>query len=104
MQNITRRAALGGIASVSAVGAAGTAFAHDRPEMPELPSERVVRLARELSKALDDLNRDAYEVDYGGDDVGIWIAHVWPSRINPHVALVQKDIPASLARFAAVLP
>ena len=54
----------------------------------------------ELARALDELNADAYQEDYGSDKVGIWIANVWPSKINPHVVLERIDILAALARRA----
>lgn len=99
MKQITRRAAL---TAIPAMGAVAIVPAQAEP-ITELPSEKVVRLARELSQALDELNHDAFTVDYGGDEVGIWIARVWPSKVNPHVCLEQKDIPAALARFAATI-
>lgn len=93
--SITRRSM---IAAIPAMGMAPIVPAMAGP-VETLP-DRVMRLAKELSLALDEMNADAYEIDYGADEVGIWIAEVWPRRINPHVCLAQKDIPASLVRFS----
>lgn len=90
----TRRSML---AAVPAMGMAPIVPAMAEP-VETLP-DRVIRLARELSRALDEINADAYEIDYGGDEVAIWIAEVWPRRLNPHVCLTQKDVPAAFVRF-----
>ena len=113
--NITRRTAIGAIASVSATGGAGAALAADQYQAaenassalaassrPEMASEKVARLAQELSKALDELNADAYSTEYDDfAEVSIFVAHVWPYSVNPHVCLEAKDIPGRLAAFAA---
>lgn len=97
----TRRQVLVGIASTP-ISSAIAGEDHRVPaRISECPVARVVRIAKELSEALDDFNADAYSVDYGGEEVGIWIASVWPSRITSHVCLTQEDIPVALARFAA---
>lgn len=92
--SITRRSMF---AAVPAIGLAPIVPAVAEP-VETLP-ERVMRLAKELSCALDEINADAYEIDYGGGEVGIWIAEVWPRRLNPHVCLTQKDVPAAFVQF-----
>lgn len=114
MTLITRRAALCGIASIPATAAPGRALSLPGSAVPEidppapaaasaraeLPSERVMRLGKELSVALDELNADLVANPEDYDEVGIWIARVWPRSVNPHVCLEQVGLPAGQARFA----
>ena len=72
-QAMTRRAALGAIASVPAI--AGAVAAPVLLEK-EIPVQKVNRLAAELSEAMDEWMVDISHPDY---QRALWVAHVWPS-------------------------
>ncbi|BCH10440.1 hypothetical protein MesoLj131c_46980 [Mesorhizobium sp. 131-3-5] len=75
MVEITRRAALGAIASIPALGAATAAAPLPATTPPETPCERVTRLAKELATAMADWN-----ADIGGQ----WKAHVYAAGSRDH--------------------
>ena len=67
---------------------------------PETVGERLTRLTTELSEALDEVNAQTFAHDWGDcDTVGVWIARVFPSRINKHFFLEQMDLPLAYVTF-----
>ena len=75
-KKLTRRAALGAIASIPATGAATAALAAPDSVKPERIVERRDRLAKELAYALDDWDADC---EAGGCSRLQWGAMVWPA-------------------------
>lgn len=116
--NITRRAALGAIASVSATGAAGAALAASDalthaetpslalagPEAGETPAEKLDRLAEEMAVTLDEW-LDGWASTQPGARRPLWHARVWPaSSDHGHVlindrALERADVPETDAEL-----
>lgn len=101
MTNITRRAALGGLAAIpaAAMPVAAAAGVNIPDGKLEHIGERLARLTRELSDVLDEINAATFATDYGSDTVGIRCARVWPSRISKLVKLEQVAVPLAYAQF-----
>lgn len=104
MQNLTRRAAIGAIASIPATGVAGAALAsgeHQTAEtvsrslgapscrqMSESPVDKIERLGREMAVALDEW-LDAFSVVRPGGRRPSYHARVWPASSGHTYVLVN---------------
>ncbi|WP_143749684.1 hypothetical protein [Mesorhizobium sp. WSM3879] len=82
MTTLTRRAALGAIASLPAIGGATAASSPLPAPTAEAPDERAVRLANELSEAMNGFMTTA-----GGTPN--WVAHVKPSTCRDPISFSQ---------------
>lgn len=81
--NLNRRLLLTGLASLPAIAGAGSALASQAVETPD---ERAVRLAHELSEAMNGFMTPA------GDKPG-WVAHVKPSAYPGPISFSQDARP-----------
>lgn len=108
MAALTRRAALGAIASIPAMGGAVTSLAASMPTTVERPDELAFRLATELSEAMNGfMTAPGYQP--------LWVAHVKPSFYQGPIsfssdadgpvwaALTQQQKAYNLRRAAAAL-